>query len=516
MVSKDQFISSTKLGGSFPGNSPVMALLSCSRMSYDKDRALIDSVIAFIDSHHLYSSIEFVLERLNKMIPKAVANNSLCIVLFQKEGAVMKVAGFPSAFLHCPDAARGGFGFNTIPLTYADTNKVFSEILEVNLAVSSLIKFTLTEHPDRQPALTIANNRVRITTQSHSFAWVRNVVGTIAKRFQRRSGVGIQNVHGQQRSFKLSYYARYGVALVVTFLAITLFTNALSKKSAIEQTQNASVWSEQTSQLNASLITTVTEKLPSKYVHEQTGMVRSGEYLFTYQTEPNIILQIDQKGEVKPIVLDSEQIGKLTGMKKLNDELLVFTHTKPGLVFLDYDKRQWRLVKFDQPKIAEFTDIAMYNDFIYVLDARSRQIWKLEITEHAISGAPWMKDSRVDLSLASSMAIDGSVYLTMITGDVVKLTQGKRDPSFTLDSAISPVIRSADAIVLADDGTSSLYVYDRVEKRIIVLGSDGSFVKQFRIDLPMPPDSIISLSKDEFVALIRDQIVILQSVQSSS
>lgn len=507
-LSKSSFSAAIKISGEFKGNSPVCLLLHCSRATYDAKKDLVQSVLEFVGSHSLYSSIEYVLEHLNKTLVKKELKEAFSLILVQKEGQTLKVAGYPVSFLHYPDRSRGGFGFVTAPLNYADTNRFFSEILEIDLRISPLIRLTLEQSSEHVPALRFERERIRVVFPSATL----NVFERLKHVFERPAP---PHHHAQSISFgqKFKHYAKYGIALAVTFLMITFITNALSNKAAVERTASNEPWVGATP-LSASLITTVTEKLPSKYVHEQVSMISAGSFLFTYQTEPNIILQIDESAEVRPIVLDSEQIGKLTGMKKLSEELLVFTHTKPGLVFLNYEQKQWRLVKFGKPEIAEFTDIALYGDFVYVLDARSREIWKLEITDDAVSGAPWMKDSRVDLSLASTMNIDGSVYLTMITGEIVKLTQGKKDTSFVLDPSLSPTLRSADAIVFPPDASSDwMYVLDRVEKRIVKLSRSGEFLEQFKLEIPLPPEAVISGIDDEFIALVRDQIVSLKPVE---
>ncbi len=508
-LSKSSFSAAIKISGEFKGNSPVCLLLNCSRAVYDAKKNLVQSVLEFVDSHSLYSSIEYVLEHLNKTLLKKELKESFSLVLVQKEGQTLKVAGFPVSFLHYPDRSRGGFGFVTAPLQYADTNRFFSEILEIDLRISPLIRLTLEEGSESIPALRFERERIRVVFPSAVSNYVERFKRVFEPTVSARRGA-----HPVSFGQKFKLWAKYGIALAVTALMITFITNALSHRAAVERTASSEPWTGAT-QLSTTLITTITEKLPSKYVHEQASMVSAGNFLFTYQTEPNIILQIDQQAEIRPIVLDSEQIGKLTGMKKLSDELLVFTHTKSGLVFLNYEQKQWRLVKFSKPEIAEFTDIALYGDYVYVLDARSREIWKLEITDDAVSGTPWMKDSRVDLSLASTMNIDGSIYLTMITGDIVKLTQGKKDASFVLDPSLSPTLRSADAIVFPPGLDSNwMYVLDRVEKRIVKLNRSGEFIKQFKLDIPLPPEAIISGIDDEFIALVRDQIVSLKPVET--
>jgi len=494
-----------KISGEFKGSSPVCLLLHCSRAVYDAKKDLIRSVLAFVDSHSLYSSIEYVLGHLNKTLVKKELKDSFSLVLTQKEGQTIKVAGYPVAFLHYPDRSRGGFGFVTAPLVYADTNRFFSEILEIDLRISPMIRLTLESGSESLPAMQFEHERIRIVFPSG----LSNMVERFSQWFARQSRArdGARPVTFGQ---KCKRYAKYGIALAITFFMITFITNALSKKAAVERTASSEPWVRATP-LSAELITTITEQLPSKYVHEQVSLVSAGNFLFTYQTEPNIILQIDESAEIRPIVLDSEQIGKLTGMKKLSDELLVFTHTKPGLVFLDYEQKRWRLVRFSKPEIAEFTDIALYGGFVYVLDARSREIWKLEITDDTVSGVPWMKDHRVDLSLASSMNIDGSIYLTLITGEIVKLTQGKKDPAFAIDPALSPALRSADAIVFPSDASADwMYVYDRVEKRIVKMSRLGEFIEQFKIDIPLPPEAIMNRAHDAFIALVRDQIIALK------
>lgn len=118
----------------------------------------------------------------------------------------------------------------------------------------------------------------------------------------------------------------------------------------------------------------------------------------------------------------------------------------------------------------------VYNNRLYTLDARNGQIFRHERSGNGYAqGKSWVTDSGVDLREARSLVIDGSVYVLRTGGEVVKLTNGKRDSA--VFEAVDPALQEPLMLALSEAGT--LLVLDPSQQRIVEYAKDGAFHRQY-------------------------------------
>ncbi|OGY83741.1 MAG: hypothetical protein A3F54_05165 [Candidatus Kerfeldbacteria bacterium RIFCSPHIGHO2_12_FULL_48_17] len=126
---------------------------------------------------------------------------------------------------------------------------------------------------------------------------------------------------------------------------------------------------------------------------------------------------------------------------------------------------------------ANIVDFAHFSSRMYALDAQNNQIWK-----HAASGTgfgngeKWLQED-INLANATSMFIDGSVYIGGSDGKIIKLFSGSTDSEFTL-AEIGPGLGPVTAITATENG-DKLYILDSTNKRIVILGKDGKLLEQW-------------------------------------
>jgi outer membrane protein assembly factor BamB len=98
------------------------------------------------------------------------------------------------------------------------------------------------------------------------------------------------------------------------------------------------------------------------------------------------------------------------------------------------------------------------------------------------------------LAEAQDMAIDGSVYILFNDGVILKFLGGEPKP-FDI-SNLPGDLTQAVALAVDPNGSSGvLYVADAGNRRVVALGSDGSFRAQFRAEGAL--DALETLAVDE-------------------
>ncbi|MFA5030052.1 MAG: hypothetical protein WC495_00475 [Patescibacteria group bacterium] len=141
---------------------------------------------------------------------------------------------------------------------------------------------------------------------------------------------------------------------------------------------------------------------------------------------------------------------------------------------------QVQAVSFTPPSdTANLASMASYSGKLYFVDIHSNQILKSFPSGNGYSRpTPWLKNE-TDLSLANSIAIDGSIYVGFQNGTIQKFTQGEED-TFSMPT-IQPALEHINGL-WTDETTSSLYVFDAEGSRVLVINkNNGNLLQQFII-----------------------------------
>lgn len=124
---------------------------------------------------------------------------------------------------------------------------------------------------------------------------------------------------------------------------------------------------------------------------------------------------------------------------------------------------------------AQVDDISVYNQKLYILDAKDNQIFKHPGTSIGFAhGTPWLKEG-IDIRNAKSMAIDGSIYVGTFDGKILKFENGQQ---MDFSAEIIPSLSSEIKIWTSAD-TSFIYVLESSTKRLIVLNKQGKLQTQY-------------------------------------
>lgn len=173
--------------------------------------------------------------------------------------------------------------------------------------------------------------------------------------------------------------------------------------------------------------------------------------------------------------------SKLLSLEIDNSGGTHFTQNEDFIYFLD-SKGANSIDKGNDSKKALFDKnwddaggIGVFGSNIYVLD-KENGISKFVPAEDDYTESNYLTDE-VDLSDASGMAIDGSIYVLFSNGSINKYTKGAED-DFKV-SGIDKEMSSPSRIVTGED-FDNIYVLDNGNSRVVVFDKEGKFVKSYQ------------------------------------
>ena len=125
--------------------------------------------------------------------------------------------------------------------------------------------------------------------------------------------------------------------------------------------------------------------------------------------------------------------------------------------------------------------LGIFYSNIYVLDKDSKQIVKFVQTSSGFGQANYFSnDTAPDLTSATSITIDGSIWILFKDGAITKYTKGKAD-AFTL-TGLNKGFSSPSRIYTTVD-FNNIYVLDSGNSRIVVFDKTGAYKAQYQADI---------------------------------
>jgi len=121
-------------------------------------------------------------------------------------------------------------------------------------------------------------------------------------------------------------------------------------------------------------------------------------------------------------------------------------------------------------------DIAIYGDNLYVLDNEQSQIFKYPESGQGFAGGQKWLQATNDLSNASSLTIDGSIYVIANDGNIKNFIKGELK-EFNYHEPNPPI--GAGAIIKTFRDSNYLYIIDPQNKRIVILDKEGNIKNQY-------------------------------------
>lgn len=157
------------------------------------------------------------------------------------------------------------------------------------------------------------------------------------------------------------------------------------------------------------------------------------------------------------------------------DETFVYTLESNLITSIDKQTQEnTELLKNDN-NWEEPGGLGVYNKNLYVLDKKDSEIIKFAPTQGGYGATKYLQES-ADFSTARSMAIDGSVWVLLSNGSVLKFTRGKKD-AFSLTGLDKPLL--APTSIATGQDLDHLYILDNGNSRIVVFDKNGVYKTQY-------------------------------------
>lgn len=163
----------------------------------------------------------------------------------------------------------------------------------------------------------------------------------------------------------------------------------------------------------------------------------------------------------------------------------LFLQTYTGTIY-NYDLTSGTLKESElaEETFPVSTGIGFFNGTLYLTDPAASQIWKYTPTDTGFAAAaPYLRSKETDLSDATSLAIDGSLFTLHKSGIVQKFTRGNAT-NFTVTGIPEPLNTIKQPLgFFADEDSDIYYLADRggdaIQPRLIEFDSNGKFTHQY-------------------------------------
>jgi hypothetical protein len=180
---------------------------------------------------------------------------------------------------------------------------------------------------------------------------------------------------------------------------------------------------------------------------------------------------------------------------------VVYTLTSDGVVQTTLGDKKSTLAVKKSDQWGLLAALVSFGGNVYLLDTSASRIWKYTATENGFSDIREYlnPDTLPDLSSATGMSIDGTVWVGTRRGDILRFVQG-REETF-VPKGVEPDLGD-DLVVYATDETNHLYVLDRSSSRVVVLDKDGTYLAQYRFTSETPPTALVVSEEAKKILLL--------------
>ncbi|MFH1186620.1 MAG: hypothetical protein V1697_00410 [Candidatus Levyibacteriota bacterium] len=232
-----------------------------------------------------------------------------------------------------------------------------------------------------------------------------------------------------------------------------------------------------------------------------------------------------QEGQIEELTKKVEDaLSSVSGINSIsakeveNDasSLLSFELDNSGIAFTTDGKSNFYLtdksVYKEDKEIIENDDdwnnpigLGVYFGNIYVLDKTEGGILKFVAAGSGYSKTNYFASGvSPELSNAKAMAIDGSIWILLSDGNVLKYTRGKAD-NFNISGLDKPFSNATKLFTNID--FDNIYILDNGNSRIVVLGKDGNYKEQYQTGiLKDAKDFEVNESDKKILVLSSDKI----------
>lgn len=223
---------------------------------------------------------------------------------------------------------------------------------------------------------------------------------------------------------------------------------------------------------------------------------------------------LDTKNKViYSLATDTKQSAIVAGGETVKDATSISVHGKnifflnsEGINVIDIPSKTSRIVVKSDEKWGEIAALSTFGGNLYLLDKKNGRIWKYTVTDYGYSERQSYLnfDVRVDLSQATKIVIDGSVWVLNGGSDILKFSRGLSE-GFSFKN-FSETFHEVPSIS-TDENAKNLYVLDSSGSRVVVFDKEGIYQAQYQADeLKTATDLVVSEEEKKIYVLSGSKI----------
>ncbi len=263
---------------------------------------------------------------------------------------------------------------------------------------------------------------------------------------------------------------------------LTPLTQTLSPKTK-EGRDVIALYKEVSSQLTSARHSVIQEPI----LFYDLGLLKKDARMSTIASRGSTLTTLDSNGRSVYSLSVATKNGQIIGGGETfsggsliaTDGERVYVLSSSGIHKIDLsDKKTVPLVIKKSDEWGAISSMVSFGGNLYLLDTQKSRIWKYIATDKGFSELREYlnPDTILDLTNATGMAIDGSVWIGTKEGKIVRFTQGKEN-TFIIQG-VEPDL-GKDLTVYTSDEVKNIYILDRQDKRIVMLDKDGLYQAQY-------------------------------------
>jgi len=213
------------------------------------------------------------------------------------------------------------------------------------------------------------------------------------------------------------------------------------------------------------------------------SMSLSAGNLLLLDNKNNALVKINLTSKSQETLAGADKIGS-AGFASLNGAVAFVYASDKGILRIDASDKKVSVVAKPDTTWGQITDLYAFGGNVYLFDkgsssSPSAQIWKYMPTEAGYSDKREYLKGKPDLSNATKMEIDSSIWLLKNKVEIIKFTQGVAD-FFSYANLDKPIKEVSSFFVSSD--TENLYVLDKGNNRLVVMDKKGNYLSQYTSD----------------------------------
>jgi len=197
--------------------------------------------------------------------------------------------------------------------------------------------------------------------------------------------------------------------------------------------------------------------------------------LFVLDSEKVSVLQVDLKTKASQVVAGGDEFKGAMEVGGSPNRIFLLNDNSIQVIDIDGQKL---IASKEGENWGQIQQMFAFSGNVYLLDTQKETIWKyIGIDDGLASGKEYLVEPNPKLKEAVSLAIDGSVWVLLKDGEIIKFTRGKED-AFVLTGLDRQF--NEPAKIYTDENLDDLYILDIKNTRIVIINKEtGEYKEQY-------------------------------------